>query len=452
MFYYNGKKIRRVGFLGLGKSNLGVLSYLSRHYSFEYTVRAASTTGLTNLSPKFSYFEENALLNIDEDILFLSPSARRDILEIENARKRGVILSSDTEFFFENSSADIYAVTGSDGKSTTTYLTSRLLKSRYRDSVCCGNIGEAMTPHLDDGNDIAYTAELSSFQLMYQKPKTKRCVITNVTKNHLNWHRDFNEYIDAKAHILENSKERIFNFDCDISRNLAKSYDVFGVFSKTYTEEQLRGLVKAEIYVTVKDGYITCTKEKLLKIDKIKVGGDYNILNFMAAIAMAHGCFKKEDVTELAENFGGLPHRCELIGEYDGVKYYDSSIDSSPQRCAATLRSMRGRVIIIIGGRSKGLDFKDLLPILEERTKLVIFTGEVGEQINDLISTKGSDLSTRSEYVKDFYEAVEYAVKNALPGDTVLLSPAATSFDCFANFEERGDAFKEHIKRLKSKG
>lgn len=451
MFYYNGKEIKRVGFLGLGKSNLGILSYLSLHYDFEATVRSSLNVDVSSMSPKYCYFGKDALSNIDEDILFLSPSARRDAFEIENAKARGVILSSDAEFFFENSSADIYAVTGSDGKSTTAYLTSCLLKSHYINSVCCGNIGESMTPHLDDPKNTAYTAELSSFQLMYQKPKSQRCVITNITPNHLNWHKSFEEYIDAKSHILENSRERIINFDCEISRNLAKDYNLFGVFSKNYTEEHLRKHIKADLYITLNDSRITVSGEEFLKTDRIRVIGEHNLLNFMAAIAMTYGKSDKREIASLAENFGGLPHRCELIGDYDGVKYYDSSIDSSPKRCAATLKSMPNNVIIILGGRSKGLDLKELLPILEKKTKLAVLTGEVGAELKELLSSK-SRFNIKFEYINGFYEAVEYAVSQAQSGDVILLSPAATSFDRFANFEERGNAFKEHIRHLKSKG
>jgi UDP-N-acetylmuramoylalanine--D-glutamate ligase len=401
------------------------------------------------MSPKFTYFGKDALTNIDEDILFLSPSVRRDTIEIENAKNRGVLLSSDAEFFFENSQSDVYAVTGSDGKSTTSYLTSRLLENHYKNTVCCGNIGEAMTPHLDDTRDTVYTTELSSFQLMYLSPRNTRCVITNITPNHLNWHKSFDEYINAKANILENSRERIFNFDCEISKNLAKSYNVFAVFSKKYSEEQLRKNVRADLYVTLRDGCITVCGEEFLKTSEILVGGEHNVLNFMAAIAMSYGKSQKEAIENLAKNFGGLPHRCELVCEYNGVKYYDSSIDSSPKRCIATLKSIPNKAILILGGRSKGLEFKELLPILEEKTKFVILTGEAGLEIKELLDNYES---IKFVYIKDFYDAVERAACEAKTGDTVLLSPAATSFDRFSNYEERGNAFKEHIRYLKSKG
>ncbi len=450
MFYYNGKEIRRVGFLGFGKSNLGIFSYLSGRYDFEVTLRASTPIDASHICPKFAYFGKDALSNIDEDILFLSPSVRRDVCEIEIAQSKGILISSDAEFFFENSQSDVYAVTGSDGKSTTSYLTSYLLKNDYKNTVCCGNIGESMTPHLNDPSDTAYTTELSSFQLMYLSPKNTRCVITNITPNHLNWHKSFEEYITAKTHILENSKERIFNFDCNISRNIAKSYKVFAVFSKNYSEDYLRKCVSADLYITLCDGSITVCGEKILKATDIFVSGEHNVLNFMAAIAMSYGKARKKDIENLAKTFRGLPHRCEFVCESNGVKFYDSSIDSSPNRCAATLKSMQNKVILILGGRSKGLDYKELLSVLEEKTRFVVLTGEVGEKIKELIIDNGCS-GIKFEYKHDFYDAIERAAREAKTGDTVLLSPAATSFDRFSNFEERGNAFKEHIRYLNRK-
>ena len=452
MFYYNGKRINRVGFLGIGKSNLGVYSYLASHYNFEVTVRASLPTDASALAPKHVYFGKESLRDIDEDILFISPSARRDSKELTEAEMRGVILSSDAEFFFSRTNADIYAVTGSDGKSTTTYLTGELLKKHYKSAVPCGNIGDAMTPHLDDPENTAYAAELSSFQLMYMKPQSERCVITNITENHLNWHKSFREYIDSKKNVLENSKGRIINFDCATAKNAAQDYSLFAVFSRRHSEDALKRQIKAELYITEQNGKILVSGDEFLDTEKILVGKNHNVLNFMAAIAMSYGRCGKEDVLELAKSFGGLPHRCEFIGEFDGVKYYDSSIDSSPKRCSSTLGTMPGRVILILGGRSMGLDFRELLPQLAKKTKLVILTGETSQEIEALLKEDVSLCMPRFKRIDDFYDAVKYASDAAEYGDTVLLSPAATSFDRFSNFEERGNAFKEYINDLKTKG
>ena len=451
MFYYNGKLIRTVGFIGLGKSNIGVLKYLKKHYAnLEFTLRSSSHVDIDCAIFKSCHFGKDSFKDITEDILFLSPSVRRDIPELVRAARTGVILSSDTELFFSRAETDVYAVTGSDGKSTTTYLSACLLKSSYKDVFPCGNIGEAMTPHLDDAQDSAEVAELSSFQLSYMKPKTRRAVITNVTKNHLNWHSSFEEYADAKKNILFRAHERIINFDCPLSQKLAEDFNIFAVFSRTLSEDDLRRKIHAELYVTLSDGIIKASGEPILDVRKIRVGGDYNVLNFMAAIAMSYGRCAKDDVVRLAESFGGLKHRCELVAEKNGVKYYDSSIDSSPKRCAATLGSFDGRVTVIIGGKSKGLDFSELLPVLSKKAKRIILTGECAYEIKEILDSNTSFASLGIPYdlIEDFGEAVKYSVVTARPYDSVILSPAATSYDRFKNFEERGDHFAKLIKEF----
>ena len=322
MFYYNRRLIRTVGFVGLGKSNEGVLRYLMKHYKYlEFILRSSSTVGYDEAIFKKCYFGADSYNDIREDILFLSPSVRRDIPELIRAEDSGVIISSDAELFFDGIKNDVYAVSGSDGKSTTTYLTSRLLCSAYKEVYPCGNIGEAMSPHLDDSVGVAEVTELSSFQLSYMEPKANRAVITNITENHLNWHKSFNEYIGAKKNIFFRASDRVVNFDCSVTRRIAKDFDIFAVFSKMLSEEYLKSKIAAKLYITLSDGVITASGEPMLDVKKIKVGGEYNILNFMAAIAMSYGKCTKVDILRLAESFGGLPHRRELVCESDGVRY-----------------------------------------------------------------------------------------------------------------------------------
>ncbi len=452
MFYYNERLIRTVGFVGLGKSNVGVLLYLKKHYkNLEFTLRSSSPVGFGEGTFKKCYFGKDSFNYITEDILFLSPSVRRDIPELMRAARAGVILSSDTELFFSRVTSDIYAVSGSDGKSTTTYLTASLLKGSYKNVYPCGNIGEAMTPHLDDESGAAQVTELSSFQLFYSKPKSNRAVITNITENHLNWHKSFEEYIEAKKNILFRAGERVINYDCPVLRRLVKDFRIFAVFSKAHSEEYLKRKISAELYITLSDGIITASGEPILDVRKIRVGGEYNVLNFMAAIAMSYGRCTKDDVVRLAESFRGLRHRCELIAERNGVRYYDSSIDSSPKRCAATLSGFSERVTVILGGKSKGLDFSELLPTLSKKTKRVILTGECAYEIKEILDSDKSFSSLGIPYdvIEDFGEAVKYSITTAEPGDSVILSPAATSYDKFKNFEERGDCFAKLIKEFK---
>lgn len=450
MFIYKGKTVKSIGLFGYGKSNAGIYKYFSSFGDeFRFTLRTDAPCDTGGVKFEKLLLGGIALKRINEDILFLSPSVRRDKPELEFAEKRGVILSSDAEFFLSLTKSDIYAVTGSDGKSTTTTLSSLMLRDSYDRVIPCGNIGEAMTPHLKDGDGAAYCAELSSFQLSYMKPKTRRALITNITENHLNWHSSFDEYISAKRNIFENAKERIINFDCPIVRSFAKDYPIFAVFSRKVDESELRRRVKAEVYVTESDGFILASGERILATSDIKVKGEHNVLNFMAAIAMSYGLAPREVIRSTASEFSGLPHRCELIREVCGVKYYDSSIDSSPKRTVATLRTFDGNVIVILGGRSKGLDFSELVPPLIEKAKSVIVIGECAHEIVEVLkrhSTFGRAIPFTAK--EDLGEAVKYAASIAARGDSVLLSPAATSYDKYKNFEERGDAFRELINGL----
>jgi UDP-N-acetylmuramoylalanine--D-glutamate ligase len=451
MFDYNGKSIKKIGFLGLGKSNIGICQYLlNKLKNPQITLRCHTANDVSGITANRIFTGKNMLCDIDEDILFISPSARRDVRELIDAKRRGVILSSDAEFFFSLSHSDIYTITGSDGKSTTTYLTSCLLSEAYRDAVPCGNFGEALTPHLDDDPNTAYVAELSSFQLMYMNPKSERSLITNISKNHLNWHSSFEEYINAKRNIFDNSGQRIINYDCEITRSVARDYGIFAVFSRKESESALRRKINADIYVTEEDGKILVSGEKVLDIGDILVGKNHNVLNFMSAIAMSFGKCKNESIVTLAKGFGGLPNRCEFVAKIRGVSYFNSSIDSSPKRCVATLNMFSERVILIIGGRSKGLDFAELIPILKEKTKSIIITGECGREIECLLKSDKDFTESKIPFLRidSFIDAVKYSAHTAKPGDTVLLSPAATSFDCFKNFEERGEFFKKTVKGL----
>lgn len=448
MFTYNGRKITSVGFLGYGKSNKGIHDYLKSHFNgLRFILRSDSQIEVQDGIFHKIHTGRTAYDKITEDILFLSPSARRDKSELARAEGRGVILSSDAEFFLSGTSSDVFAITGSDGKSTTTTLTAMMLAESYKAAIPCGNIGEAMTPHLDDGAGYAYAAELSSFQLNYMKPRVRRAVITNITENHLNWHTSFEEYINAKRNVFENAEERIINFDCEISRAFAKEYPIFAVFSRKKNEVELRRALEAEIYVTESDGYITASGERLLALSDIRVKGAHNELNFMAAIAMSYGIAEKERILSTAKDFGGLRHRCELIRELHGVRYYNSSIDSSPKRTCATLDTFQDRVTVILGGRSKGLDFSELVPMLTRKAKSVILMGECADEIEGAI-LKSDDFKIPYIKYRSFEEAVKYALSTAKEGDSVILSPAATSYDEFSNFEERGDAFRKIINAL----
>ena len=450
MFFYNGKRVRRVGFLGFGKSNKAIADYLSENYGdLEFTVRTYEPIRKEVAASEY-FHGADMLSSISEDILFLSPSARRDDKRLVDAKNRGVIISSDAELFFSSNPKNVFAVTGSDGKSTTTYLTSRILAGHFRDAVPCGNFGDPLTPHIADAEGYAYVTELSSFTLNYLAPKSRRALITNITENHLDWHSSLEEYAAAKMRIYENAEEIALNYDSELTRNLARDLDVHTVYSVAVGEKELRKRIGAKNYVTVEGGGIRSAGEEILKISDIAARGDYNVANFTAAIAMSLGYHDKRRIRDIARSFTGLPHRRELIGSFRGVKYYDSAIDSTPHRTAETLSGFDGRVIVILGGRSKRLDYAPLVDALKKKAKHIVLTGESASEILDILESDGdfSRLGIGHAVIDDFIEAVIYSSSIASPGDTVVLSPAATSFDRFTNFEEKGRSFTDAVRRF----
>lgn len=443
-FIYRGKKIKRVGFFGFGRSTLGVKEYLDKAYDgLEYTLRAdRDITADEGRGFGHALCAGAAYDEPYEDVVFVTPAVRRDREGLARMERRGVILSSDAELCTELAEIPIFAVSGSDGKSTTVTLASKFL-----DAPAVGNIGVAMSPILLRGDVRCAVAELSSFQLMCQTPRTKRAVITNISPNHLDWHRSYGEYISAKENLLRNADERVFNLECEISRELLGRYSAYAVYSTEMSAKEMQKAVKAEVYVGINGEHIEANGVKILHTGAMQTQSKHNIENAVCAIALTYGYAERERILRVASEFRGLAHRCESVGNYSGVCYVNSSIDSTPKRTATTLTSLAGEWIVILGGRSKGLDYRELVEPLRARARLAVLTGESGREIEKILCGAG----IKCVYESDFRPAVELAASLARPGESVILSPASTSFDSFSSFEERGEYFKKIIKELHNK-
>lgn len=433
------KKGCSVGFFGLGKSSIALLSCLPLD-GCRITLRSDSPTDRT-LIPSGVRVERifcggDALKDIDEDIIFFSPSVRRERAELIAAKERGVIFSSDAELFFEENRTPTFAVTGSDGKSTTATLTHLLLTAGGYRSPIIGNIGEPMIQKLGYASDF-FVCELSSFMLTYLTPKVKAACITNITPNHLDWHRSFEEYKNTKLAIARNAERLIIT---DENIGIPRAY---GIISAERSLRELKGIYTAELYMTVEDGYICKNGDRLIEISAVKRREIHNLKNLMMAIAMTDGVVGVNEIREVARNFGGLSHRCEVVLSRGGVDFIDSSIDSTPARTAQTLRSLDRPAVIILGGRGKGLDYGELIPALKKYVKKAIITGENAEEIYTAISD-----AVNAEIIDGFESAVPYGRKCAEGVGTLLLSPASTSYDRFKNYAERGDIFKQILLEI----
>ena len=423
----------RIGFFGLGVSNTSLMG-LDRFRGCKITLRSDGKIDRSviprGLNIERIFEGADAARDINEDLLFFSPSVRRERAEFAEARERGVKFSSDCELFFDENPAPVFAVTGSDGKSTTASILHLLLKQAGTDNLLIGNIGEGMAVNL--GLAKAYVCELSSFMLTYLAPKVTRACITNITPNHLNWHSSLEEYRAAKMRLAQNAEE------CVLTDGL-RVKNPYGIVSLERPLNELMRDYSAEVYYTAKDGYICRNGEMFVAISDIRIKEKHNILNFMTALATADGYISKSDAAEVARSFKGLPHRCQLIAKADEIEYYDSSIDSTPARTAATLTALGKEVVVILGGRSKGLDYSIMRDSLSKYAARVVITGENSHEIYSAIKELNPVI------IDDFEDAVLKGAELARGVGVLLLSPASTSYDRFKNYAERGDKFKEII-------
>ena len=403
-----------------------------------------------------------------DTVIFRTPGIRPDSGELPECVRRGATLTSEMECFCDSVRAKIFAVTGSDGKTTTTTLTHLLLSSSplNKDRLCRvgGNIG---TPLLDSAESFSAddfaVLELSSFQLMTMHGPADRAAITNITPNHLNWHTGMEEYTESKYRIFgKKTSLLVLNAKNELSRQAADRFEgrVSFFTARNLPGEDFASLTGGrpgcDLYY-LKDGAIVRTdgvsEERILDTSDILVPGLHNVENYMTAIALTAGCTDRETILKTAREFPGVEHRLEFVREKDGVRYYNSSIDSTPSRTAAALSALRSRTVVICGGRDKHLSFLPLADALFERASAVVLTGEAAGQIKDAILSRAAERPDGGRGLRvieepDFERAVRAASLAAAPGEAVVLSPACTSFDRFANFEERGKLFKMTVNEL----
>ena len=441
----------KIGLFGVGRSTVGALEYLLKAFKFkeisvtvrcdEEVPRYSLPIGLKNCRLMCG---RAACERINEDLIILSPSVRGDRPELTEAKKKGTVITSDAEIFFAANGFPVLAVTGSDGKSTTSKIAHALLGGDESGARLCGNIGAAMSPLLLDKRGKIFVTELSSFMLNSFSPKVTRGTVTNITPNHLNWHTSLTEYVLAKENILKNAAERVLWADGDISEMLIRKYAPDTVISYDKGYKELMSYVQAKSYVTKDCSRVLVNGEEYCNIGKLERLGEHTVRNFMNALGLTIGYTDKTCAQSVADGYEPLPHRCESVGVYRGVEYINSSIDSTPLRTATTLNSLKREVTLILCGRGKGLSYAPLEEPLKRYVKRIVVCGEIRGEVLEFLNKIGID--SKTVYTADsFKECVRVAARITESG-TVLFSPSATSFDEFKSFEERGDAFKRYIK------
>lgn len=457
--FFDEIKDKKIAFIGVGVSHTDLIRlFLSK--GFDVTVCDRKQSGemkeyseLSSMDAKFD-LGDGYLEKISEggyDVIFRTPGMYYNSPALAAARSNGSAVTSEMEVFFDLCPCPIFAITGSDGKTTTTTITAELLSACGRRVHKGGNIGRALLPIIEDiREEDAAVVELSSFQLISMRSSPRYAAITNITPNHLNVHKDMQEYIDAKANILlhQNAFSRaVLSLDSEEARKLYPLVrGSLSWFSRRETVDNGAFLSDTGMLCYSDHGAVT----EIMSRDDIKIPGLHNVENYLTAIALTWGIVPTETVKKVAMEFGGVEHRIEFVRELDGVKYYNNSIASSPTRVIACLNTFEQKQIMIMGGSDKGISFEPMADLVCDKVKLLILMGETRDKIRAAV--EGSDKFPGSGLeivtVSGMEDAVCTAYEKAVPGDIVSLSPACASFDMYRMFEDRGRHFKEIVNGL----
>ena len=440
---------RKIAVLGLGVSNRPLVRLL---LDAGCHVTGCDRTPRENLDEEVLDLErqgcvlkvgEDYLAGLDADLVFRTPGMHPENPALVALRQGGAEVTSEMEIFFECCPCTILAVTGSDGKTTTTILISEMLKAAGKKVWLGGNIGTPLLPRCREMKEEDFAVvELSSFQLMDMKRSPKRAIITNLAPNHLDIHKDMEEYVDSKKNIFrfqEPGELLILNADNEITAGFMGN-GITRFFSRQ----------GKAAHVVLRDGVIYRGGKAVLNTSDILLPGVHNVENYMAAIAIVEGLVEDETIRQVARTFGGVEHRIELVRIKDGVRYYNDSIASSPTRTIAGLKSFPEKVLLIAGGYDKHIPYDVLGPEICRHVKKLFVNGATADQIRAAVENAPVYRPGCPEIVDcgDFTTAVHAAAAAAESGDVVLMSPASAAFDQFKNFMVRGDYFKKLIMEL----
>lgn len=452
--YLNTLRGKRVAVTGIGVSNQPLLKLL---LDAGIDVTACDKKSRDALGPLGDELEAagcklrlgpDYLEGLDQDVIFRTPGLHPRFLEA--AAVRGSEITSEMEVFFQVCPCPILGVTGSDGKTTTTTIIARLLEAAGYTVHLGGNIGRPLLSEADTIRPEDWAVvELSSFQLLDMDRSPHIAVVTNLAPNHLDVHTDMDEYVRAKANLLVHqtgADRAVCNWDNEITRGLsAQTAGKVSYFTANSEQPPAAGCYLREGSIWYRDA---SGQRSVLPLSDILLPGAHNVENYMAAICAVQGLVPDETIRRFARTFGGVEHRIELVRERRSVRWYNDSIASSPSRTIAGLRSFPEKVILIAGGKDKGISYAPLGPVVNDHVKLLILCGATEQAIREAVRTADNYQGLEILTAADYPEAVRLADERSGEGDVVILSPASTSFDRFRNFEERGRVFKDLVAAL----
>lgn len=460
--FFKAIQDKKVYFIGMGVTNFGVIKQFS-----EKGIAATVCDKKTEAALSEAYPEPYQILKglgvrfctgddyldhlKEADVIYRTPGMNFFTPALQEARALGVVVTSEMETFFDLCPCKIYAVTGSDGKTTTTTLISEMLKAEGNTVHLGGNIGKALLPLVEEmkQEDVA-VVELSSFQLISMRQSPDVAVVTNVAPNHLDVHKDMAEYIEAKTNLVRHQNafsKTVLNLDNEVTRMMQPLVrGALSWFSRREQPENGTFLREDGMLCKAEHGEVTA----IMPMEEIKLPGIHNVENYLTAIAAVGDAVSLDTVRKVAREFGGVEHRIELVRTLDGVRYYNDSIATSPTRTIAGLHSFDRKLIVIAGGYDKKIPYEPLAESVNEKVKILILLGATAPKIEAAVTGyPGYDPDNlQIVHVQTLEEAVAKARELAVPGDVVTLSPASASFDLYLNFEQRGHHFKSIVQAL----
>ena len=454
---WNGK---RVLILGAARQGVALARWLSRHganvtLSDSRRVDELMSAQASLLGTNVNWAAGGHPLDLLDttDVLCLSGGVPLTLPIVEEAVRRGIVLSNDSQIFMEVVPCKTIGITGSAGKTTTTTLVGEMAKLEQTSSKVYvgGNLGDPLINYVDDmkADDLAIL-ELSSFQLEQMTISPNIAAILNITPNHLDRHVTMQAYTNAKARILDFQTEKdTAVLGCDDQGAWSLQNKVKGrllTFSLHELNEGLNGAYFHDGLLSLRDGNAYLP---LLLREKIQLRGDHNVSNVLAAFTVGHAAgFKLDGMLEAVEEFRGVPHRLELVRELNGVRWYNDSIATAPERSMADIHAFDEPIVLMLGGRDKDLPWDEIAKLIHQRVDHLVVFGEAAEMIQKAVTGISSERSVDIRHANNLKEAVAQAAQVASAGDVVLFSPGGTSFDEFKDFAERGEAFRKWVLEL----
>lgn len=456
--FENYIKNRKVAIIGLGVSNLPLLDYFYNKKSivtiFDGRELEKIPKDVADKIKRYKmeiYTGKDYLSNLNGfDLILRSPSCLPTTPELEKEAERGAIVTTEIELLMKMCPCQIIGITGSDGKTTTTTLIYEVLKNAGYKTYVGGNIGTPLFSKLNEimPNDKV-VLELSSFQLMGMDISPDIAVITNISPNHLNVHKDYQEYIDSKKNIFKFQNEDgilVLNYDNEITRECSKEANGKVIFFSSKEKIDQGYIIDGDIIKKCEDKlrkHIVNTKELILR-------GIHNYENVCSALAATSTLVDEERAIGIIKKFPGVEHRIEFVKEIDNVKWFNDSASTTPSRGISALNSFTEEIVLIAGGADKNLDYTPVGKPILDKVKTLILMGQTAEKIfNSVKQEEEKQNKEISIYMaKDLQEAVNLARRYAKPEQIVLFSPASTSFDMFKDMYDRGRKFKEIINNI----